>query len=467
MLKINSFIKSSVFYSFGILGSKAVLFVIVPFLSFYLEQSQLGQYDLILVSITFLTPLITIQISDGVYRFLLEVEEEKTHKKIVSTALGVLLLCYAIFAIIASVLNLWIDYAYFYEFIILQLTSCLYVFTQQLFRGLKNNKWYGIMGAINTLLILSLTVLFIVVLQQGVRGLLIVLIITQIITIILALLFSKISFGVSLYSINRVEAKRLIVYSWPLLPNALSWWLIDLGNRYIILIFLNEQYNGVYAIAARYAGIVAIVNSVFILTWQDYVISTDKNSTNFNLSKAFNRFIILELSLIISLSTLSKTIVQFTTPNSYHDAGNYLSILLMSTGLSAFCAFLGAVYLKQKNTKGIFATTIIGALVNIVFSIIFIKSLELYAVAIGSLLGFLITLCLRLSYFKIQVNYQKLFFLLVVFCVIFTIQFVYYSTTLSFLLFIIVSVLFLVSNKSFLKKSKKLKLKQNFKDIRK
>mgnify|MGYP006872236060 FL=1 len=96
-----------------------MLFVIVPFLSFYLEQSQLGQYDLILVSITFLTPLITIQISDGVYRFLLEVEEEKTHKKIVSTALGVLLLCYAIFAIIASVLNLLSYYAYFYEFIIL------------------------------------------------------------------------------------------------------------------------------------------------------------------------------------------------------------------------------------------------------------------------------------------------------------------------------------------------------------
>ena len=297
MLNFNSFIKSSAFYSLGILGSKAVLFAIVPFLSFYLDQSQLGQYDLILVSITFLTPLVTIQISDSVYRFLLE-EKEKGYKKIVSTALGIVLLCYAVFALIAWTINLWIDYTYFYEFISLQLTSCLYVFTQQLFRGLKKNKWYGIMGALNAVLILALTTLFIVVLEQGIRGLLTALIFTQTITISLALLVSKTSLSVSFYSFNRAEAKRLISYSWPLLPNALSWWLIDLGNRYIILFFLNEQYNGVYAIAARYAGIIAIVNTIFILTWQDYVISSDKNDTNFNLSKAFNRFMILEISLI-------------------------------------------------------------------------------------------------------------------------------------------------------------------------
>ena len=162
MFNFNSFIKSSAFYSVGVLGSKAVLFAIVPFLSFYLEQSQLGQYDLILVSITFLTPLITIQLSDSVYRFLLEEHEEKGQNKIVSTALGIVLFCYVVFALIAWTINLWVDYAYFYEFIYLQLSSCLYVFVQQLFRGLQKNKWYGIMGALNAVLIVTLTILFIV-----------------------------------------------------------------------------------------------------------------------------------------------------------------------------------------------------------------------------------------------------------------------------------------------------------------
>ena len=157
------------------------------------------------------------------------------------------------------------------------------------------------MGALNTVLILVLTVLFIAVLKLGVQGLLISLFITQVITITLVLLFSNISLSLSLYSFNKKEAKRLISYSWPLLPNALSWWLIDLGNRYIILLFLNEQYNGVYAIAARYAGIVAIVNTVFILIWQDYVISSNKNTSNFSLSNSFNRFMIFEISLIICL----------------------------------------------------------------------------------------------------------------------------------------------------------------------
>ena len=451
MFNFNSFVKSSAFYSLGILGSKAVLFAIVPFLSFYLEESQLGQYDLILVSITFLTPLITIQISDGVYRFLLNEKKETAKTEIVSTALVIVVLCYVVFAITAWTINLWLDYVYFYEFIFLQLSSCLYVFAQQLFRGLKNNKWYGIMGALNTVLILVLTVLFIAVLKLGVQGLLISLFITQVITITLALLFSNISISLSLYSFNKKEAKRLISYSWPLLPNALSWWLIDLGNRYIILLFLNEQYNGVYAIAARYAGIVAIVNTVFILIWQDYVISSNKNNSNSSLSNSFNRFMIFEISLIIVISTLSKTIVQFTTASAYHEAGNYLSLLFFSTGLAAFCAFLGAVYLKQKKTKGIFVTTIIGAAVNLVFSVLFIKHIELYAVAIGSSLGFLTTLLLRLRHFRVQIEYKKLLILLVSFCVILTVQFIYYTTLISFILFIITSAIFLVVNKKALR----------------
>jgi O-antigen/teichoic acid export membrane protein len=58
------------YYAVGTFGSKVIYFLLVPFYSFFLSKSELGFYDLILASLTILTPIITIQVSDAVYREL-------------------------------------------------------------------------------------------------------------------------------------------------------------------------------------------------------------------------------------------------------------------------------------------------------------------------------------------------------------------------------------------------------------
>lgn len=399
------FLKSSFFYSIGIFGSKVVLFVLVPFYSFFLTKEELGEYDLLLVSITFLTPLITIQLSDAVYRFLLQ---EKDKSQIISTGLKLLLLGFLGFLLIAIIVNYFIHYHYFVEFMFLQLSSCLFIFFQQIIRGLKKNKLYAFMGTANALLVISLSVSFLVFFKMKLQGIILALFIAQIISVVTVVVIGKIYKEISFIVYYGNTAKNLIVYSWPLLPNAISWWLIDLGNRYIILFFLSQEYNGIYAIAARYAGIIALVNSVFILSWQDFTIS-DNQKDRIGIKKAsqiFNQFIAFEMASIIVLTALAKYLIQLTTDLEYHGASNYLPILLFSAGLSAFCAFYGAFYLKSKDTIGVFTTTLIGGLINMVISIVLIDYLGLYGVAIGSLLGFAITLIFRMNKFKLKVNYK-------------------------------------------------------------
>ncbi|WP_422106674.1 lipopolysaccharide biosynthesis protein [Winogradskyella sp.] len=413
----SDFIKSSFFYSVGIIGSKVVFFILVPIFSFFLSKQELGEYDLILVSITLITPLITLQVSDAVYRFLIQKEDKKSRKIIISTGLMVIAVGCLAFLLAVSILNRFLHYQLIFEFSLLQLTFCGFFFFQQVTRGLKTNQWYALMGVINSLLVIALSLVTLIVFEMGLKGVLFSLIISQFASIAIVMFMGGITAYITPSFVDFKIAKKLVTYSWPLLPNAISWWLIDLGNRYVILFFLSEEYNGIFAIASRYAGIVALVNSVFILTWQDFIIS-DKETHEDSKSKAseiFKRFFIFELSFITVLAALSKYIIQFTTDSDFHIASDYLPILLLSAGFSAFCAYFGAFYLKSKDTFGVFSTTIIGGIVNIIIGVSFINQIGLYAVAIGSLIGFITTFLLRLNAFKLVINY-KVFALLLIFC---------------------------------------------------
>ena len=241
---------------------------------------------------------------------------------------------------------------------------------------------------------------------------------------------------------------ELINYSFPLLPNTLSWWLIDLGSRYIILLFIGIEENGLYAVAARYAGIIALVNSIFILSWQDYVInSKSKISLNTNyFSSYLNFFIAFQIGLVILLTSFSNELIYFTTPADFHNAAKYLPILLISSAFASFCGFYGAFYLKEKSTKKIFTTTLIGSIINIAFCIVFINYLGLYAVAVASFVGFLITFLLRSRDFELKVDVKNFAFLLLGYILVFYITQFTESTNLRLIFIAVALISFILIN---------------------
>ncbi len=442
----SAFLKSSLLYSIGIFGSKVVLFVLIPIYSFFLSKDELGEYDLLLVSITFLTPLITIQISEAVYRFLLQ--DKENSQQIITTGLKLLFIGYLVFFTLFMFVNVFIEYEYFFEFVLLQMSSCLFVFSQQVLRGMGKNTLYAFMGIANAVLVTTFSAIVLLILNMKVGGILLALFIAQTITILCVFIFGKIYKEIELSSYDKTTAKSMVKYSWPLLPNAISWWLIDLGNRYIILFFLNEEYNGIYAISARYAGIIALVNSIFILSWQDFTISNQgkEKLKKQNASKILNRFIAFEMTAIIVLTASSRFLIKYTTDQEYHQASNYLPILFLSAGMSAFCAFYGAFYLKSKETKGILTTTFIGGLINIFISMVLINQFQLYAVAFGSVIGFISTLLLRMYKFKLYINYKLFGFFLFAYTIVLILQY-FDSFFISILLVVLSMMLFFFVNR--------------------
>lgn len=442
-------INKLIYYGIGTFGSKVIYFLLVPFYSFFLSKSELGIYDLILASLTIITPVISVQISEAVYRELID-PDRRTQKpsQVFSSGLSLVFAGLLLFVTAAFIIKQFFDYQILYELILIQSSFTFYIFFQQSLRGLSLNKEYALMGTTNSFLLISFSITLIYFSRIELSNIILAISFAQTISIIYAAY--KINFFrlFDLKNIRKEKVYELLNYSFPLLPNTLSWWLIDLGSRYIILFFIGLEENGLYAVAARYAGIIALVNSIFILSWQDYVInSKSKTSSNTKkLSLNLNLFVAFQMGLVILLTSFSKELIYYTTPIAFHDAANYLPILLISSAFASFCGFYGAFYLKEKRTRKIFTTTFIGSTINIIFCVALINYFSLYAVAAASFVGFFVTFLIRYRDFDIKLSFKKLMPLVFMYIAVFYITNSYQNTNLRLISIAIALISFILIN---------------------
>lgn len=432
-----------VLYGVGVLGSKAIYFILVPIYSFFLSPKDLGFYDLVLASITIIVPLSTIQISDGCYRFLLDsIKFDK--KTIISTSFSVVVFVQLATLIFFLIGHLLFDLQKYFYVLIFQISFSFYIFLQQTIRGLKKTASYALLGLINFFLAPLLSLIFFQFYQNKINAVIFALILSQV-TSMLIVLFPQRHFITKLnIGVDRNLLNKLFNYSLPLVPNSISWWLIDVGNRFLILLYLGQEMNGIYAVAARFAGIIAIFNSVLVLKWQDFVITKQDKNPNKKFSKTISLFFMAELIVILYILPLSDNLIHSITPSSYHFSSKILPILLLSALFSAITAFQGAIFLRKKHTTIILYSTLAGATVNILFSTMLISTYGLYAVSIGTLLGFVTTYIIRGIKGKIMVISRSMLLGVTLFIALYLLNYNY--TTIKLLTSILITTILLVLN---------------------
>ena len=66
-------------YAIGTFGTKFLSFLIVPLYTYYISTTDMGIYDILLSTVSLLSPLITLQISDAAYKWLLQEDQVEEH----------------------------------------------------------------------------------------------------------------------------------------------------------------------------------------------------------------------------------------------------------------------------------------------------------------------------------------------------------------------------------------------------
>lgn len=450
--KNSALIKGTGIYAIGTFGTKMLSFFIVPIYTYYIATEDMGLYDILLSTVHLLAPIITMQISDAAYRYIIRSDNEPDHY-IRNTVHVLVVNCSIAFALVFLV-NAYYSIPYCVYFAFLLVSTRIMDTIQKLLRALRNQLLFAVSGIVYSVIILSLNVLQICILKTGIKGLFLSSIIASIVTIIVIFVFEP-KLRINYFRKTDLGiVKKFYKFSAPLVPNYLNWWVINSSDRYIVAMFLGRSANGVLAIAHKFPTVLQLVLNLFTTSWQDLsVADKDQDIGNYN-TKVFKQFYRVTLSFLWALIPLTKVFIFLIMSVSYKNACNYVAFYYIGTIFQSFSSFYGVGYLRSKNTGKAFTTSIYGAIVNAIINLALIKIIGLQAAAISTFIGFFVMWIIRerQNREELKIRIDKLeFILLLASSIIIAILSIHFSWAVNLCISAVGIIGFVVFNHSVLK----------------
>ena len=163
---------NTVILGIGQLIPKFLLLITLPVLTSYLSTYEYGNYDLILSMASLIIPLVTVQIQQALFRYLISSNTLIEKKNFITSALvyvgGASLICYPVVYLILK--NMGIDSYISLLICILFLSEAFYFLIGQIVRGLGHNLKYSIGVVVYAILNLILTAITLIVFKIGLVG---------------------------------------------------------------------------------------------------------------------------------------------------------------------------------------------------------------------------------------------------------------------------------------------------------
>lgn len=441
----------------GKFSTQFVSFLLIPLYTRFLIASDYGFIDLIQTYITLFVPIFTLKLDSATFRFLIDCrkdDKKKERNEIVTNVLAIIFFLTIIVLFGMFLLRRIIKINYYgvvcCNIFVLMISNILL----QFLRGLGKNKHYSISTILMSLATLISNFVLIIVFKFNASSILISSTIANVIGIIYISIVLRLHQFIDVKLINKKKIKDLLFYSLPMIPNQLSWWIVNISDRTIITHFINTAANAVYTVSCKFSNIVNTVFAIFSTSWQETASLhiNDKNSEEF-LSDMMNSIFILFASFSIIMMVMIPFVFDLMVGESYRVGFNYIPILLLGNIFNILVSLLGGVYIALKMVKQVANTTIISAILNILINLLLIKKFGLYAASVSTLIAYLIMAIYRYidikKYLKIKLNFKKILVFFIAFFISSALYFVndLYANILN-LLFVIAFCIIL--NKSFL-----------------
>lgn len=404
-------IKNTFILFIGKFSTQFISFLLLPLYTTYLTTSDYGLVDLVITYITLFVPIITIQQEMAVFRYLIDCRDDKQNiKKVINTSLHSINKLSIIFSILYLIIIPFIDIKFKYLILLNIIVTIYSNMLLQIARGLGKNTHYAISSFLTGIITLVSNILLIAVFNLGPKGMLISLALANFINIIYLVLALKLYKYISLKIKEKKLQKEMLKYSLPLVPNSISWWVINASDRTIISLVLGVAANGIYAIANKFGSIVSFFLSIFNMSWTEsaslYIDDKDRD-------KYFSNIINATLTIISSLCLGIITCMPFIFPilikETFKEAYLYIPILMIGALGNCLVSTYSAIYIAKKMTKQVAVTSLIAAIINIVINIVFIKYIGLYAASISTAIAYLSMAIYRHFDIRkyVKIKYQK------------------------------------------------------------
>ncbi len=240
-------------------------------------------------------------------------------------------------------------------------------------------------------------------------------------TLLICFFFSKKDFFKFLFirGFNFSFVEEGLAFSTPLILFNISFWLVEISDRYLINFFLGHESVGIYSLLSSLLGVIATFGTITINSFIPYIASA------WNQKKEYSHYInyALRYSLMMVLPGLSimfffgAEIITLFSGTKFISALELIPYLLATPILIILNYILYQIMLFRGKTKTLSTVYLVGALVNILLNLVLIPAMKLQGAAISKVISLVILLgllyILGSNYIKIRFSKIRLFQILI------------------------------------------------------
>lgn len=405
---------NTIILSIGAFLPKLIAMITVPLLTKYLTKAEYGTYDLILSLVSLLLPAVTLMIQSAAFRFLINTRGKQQESSIIISNIFGFTIPVSIIAVIIMFFSLRkFDFLLRTFISIYFITDIILLSVRQVARGFGDNIGYTIDSVLNSVLMLGLLAFELLVRKNGLLGVVISLTVSTVCSVIFLMFRTRLIKYLRIKLISVKEIKKLISYSWPMVPNNLSGWVLSLSDRFVITSFIGIEANAVYAAANKLPNLLKSFQSTFMFAWQENAsLSVEDDDSKEYYSKMVDGINSLAVAFTAILIAATPILFKILIKGDYDDAYYQMAILYLGSYFSVISGIFGGIYIAHMKTKNVGITTLFAAVCNLAIDFLLIRQIGIFAGAISTMISYFLLALYRMFDLKkfqsISYNYLKM-----------------------------------------------------------
>lgn len=390
-------LKNAIIVGLGRVFTQFSSLLLIPLFTLYLSPEEYGVIELIITYVALALPFVTLSLEQGAFRLLVDARNDTDRVTGIVTYLAskvglLLLIASGVLVLVGSLFQIdYIAIILFYAVATILMNVCLW-----LARGFGDNSGYSKGSVVIGVTLLTSSALTVVVYKLGLPGVLLAYGVSSFVGVIYFTFRLRLLRYIKKGYANSVLSRELLQYSLPLIPNSVSWWLVNAADKTIIALALGASATGIFAVAAKFPAILAGLFAIFWIAWHEsaslYINHEDRDDF---FSSVTTSTIVLFGSIGLGILAALSLVFNYIVGAEFKEAYVYIPILMLGALLHAVATLYGSVYAAKKHTDQILYTTMAAAVVNIVLVLTLVYFIGLYAAAIASVVSYSIMVVYR------------------------------------------------------------------------
>lgn len=411
--------KETIIYGLGNAINKFIAIFMVPILTRIFLPAQYGIIDLLSTTSSLITSLLVVGM-DSAISFYFFSSKGKEQDEYVNTGftfrLMISLLTTVILILFSNQISKVLFNSYTYNYIVfLSLCEIPFVVMKGFFIDLSRllfKPWiYNILVIGHVIIQFVLTLVIVLYLNMSLVGVFYARLISSLLMFIITIIIFR---NIIKFEIINKKLIQLLKYGLPLVPISIMYWVMNAADRYFLNGYTNLNQVGLYSLALKIATIMSLFVTAVQMAWGPFAFSIkDDCDAHKTYASALNIYLTASCILSLMIMCVSKLVIYYFSTSQYLDAASCVGFLTLSVVLN------GAYYIVciglnlEKKTHYITYTSLIAAIMNIIFNFILVPTNGILGASFASMVGYLFSVLgvyfcsQKVHYIEYDIKYIK------------------------------------------------------------